>query len=172
MISLIKFTNMKTLFICLMLICSSLTFAQEKGADSNRRDKIEQLKIAYIAKELNLTPNDSEKFWPLYNEMDGKMTQLRKSSKKAGQELKQKIEVLKDEEIKKKMNLIFENESQIGLVKKEYFERISNVIGAKKASKLVYLEQQFKRELLKRLKQRENKGQGNGDRPGPRQRSN
>jgi hypothetical protein len=169
-----KFTQMKTIFTFIFIAVSCFSFSQGKDADTSRRDKIEQLKIAYITKELALTSAEAEKFWPLYNELESKTTQLRKVNKKTGQELKAKAETLKDDEIKRKMNLIFENESQIGLLKKEYYDKIGAVIGFKKTAKLIHVEQQFKRELLKRVngEGRGSKGQGlnNGPRPGAGQR--
>ena len=33
-------------------------------------EKIKALKIAFITEELNLTSNEAEKFWPVYNKYD------------------------------------------------------------------------------------------------------
>ncbi len=37
-----------------------------------RKEQIESHKIAYLTTKLSLTPNEAEKFWPLYNEFSRK----------------------------------------------------------------------------------------------------
>jgi len=139
--------------IFFLMFFTSILFSQENyNIDSTRHDKVEQLKIAYITNELNLTSSEAEKFWPIYNEMNIKLKANRKERKKINSELNDKIDILKEEDIKKKLNLIFENESAEISIKKEYNSKISVIIGLKKSVKLLGLEQEFKRELLKRLK--------------------
>lgn len=143
--------NWTLTFFLMFFTC--ILFSQENdNLDSTRHDKIEQLKIAYITTELNLTSSEAEKFWPIYNEMNIKLKANRKERKKINSELNDKIDILKEEEIKKKINLIFENESTEISIKKEYNSKISAIIGLKKSLKLLGLEQEFKRELLKKLK--------------------
>jgi hypothetical protein len=36
-------------------------------ADNNGSGRMEAVKIAFITKELNLTPEEAQKFWPVYN---------------------------------------------------------------------------------------------------------
>ena len=76
---------------------------------------------------------------------------------------------MKDEEIKKKLNSIFDSEIAEVNITKEYNFKIAAIIGYKKSAKLLNLEQEFRRELLKRLK--ENNRQGNNQRQGQGQRS-
>ena len=175
-----KSINMKTNFIQKQLkfvfilfsiftfsICS---FAQEdEDSDTTKHEKVQQLKIAYITSELNLTSSEAEKFWPIYNEMNSKLKFSKKEKKKTIQELNEKSELLKDEEIKKKLNLIFDSEIAEVNITKEYNFKIAAIIGYKKSAKLLNLEQEFRRELLKRLK--ENNRQGNNQRQGQGQHS-
>jgi hypothetical protein len=158
--------NRKLVLLTFIVLFSGLTcFAQnEEDIDSTKHEKVEQLKIAYLSKELSLTSSEAEKFWPLYNEMSDKLKLNRKDRKRNVQDLKDKSDVLKDDEIKKKVNILFENENAEVSIKKEYFEKIAQVIGYKKSAKLLNLEQEFRRELLKRLK--DQKQQGGGHRQG------
>jgi len=152
--------RLKILILILTIsLSASNTFSQEDDSiDSTKHEKVEQLKIAYITNELNLTSSEAERFWPVYNELSSKMKNNRKERKRLTQELRDKTEQLKDEEIKKKLNLIFENETVEITRKKEYISKISDIIGFKKAAKLLNLEQDFKRELLKRLKDDKRQG--------------
>ncbi len=53
------------------VICGFIGFAQTdetKGEDSK---KIQAMEVAYITKELNLSPEEAEKFWPIFNKYRG-----------------------------------------------------------------------------------------------------
>lgn len=153
----------QTVLLCFMMM-SFFTFSQvDEEMDSSRYEKVQQLKITYFTKELNLTSSEAEKFWPIYNEMDKKLTVNRKETRKTMKELNLRRDQMTDDEIKKKVNAILTLETNETTIKKEYFEKIAVVIGYKKAAKLIHLEQEFKRELLKRL----NADKNNGGGPGP-----
>lgn len=137
----------KQLFI-LFILLSTLSVAQE-----SRKEKIEQLKIAFITKELDLTTDEAEKFWPVYNEMSDKLRTNRKERKKLNEELKTNFDELSDNDIKTKVNAILDKEIEEAELKKEYNKKIADIIGYKKAVKLLSLEQRFKRELLNRVNQ-------------------
>ena len=52
------------IYIPVFLFCSLSIFAQKKRES---REKIRTLKIAYVTEKLNLTENEAQKFWPIYN---------------------------------------------------------------------------------------------------------
>lgn len=131
-------------------------FAQDQAParDNRRHDKIKQLKIAYFTEELNLTVAESEKFWPLYNEMEEKLKNNRQANRKIVDEISQNADTYSDDDFKKNVNKIFDNETQQTAIQKEYYSKIAGVIGYKKATKMLKLEKEFKQKLLKELKER------------------
>jgi hypothetical protein len=147
---------MKTSLICLLLISSFIPVAivaqrdDRKGPPSEKENeaKIEQLKIAFISKELNLTTAEAQLFWPVFNEMEGKLKLIRKESRTIEKEIAEKFDKLTDEESEKMMKTLFDNEERELSLKKEYSAKFSAVIGKKRALKLLSLEHEFKRELL------------------------
>jgi hypothetical protein len=52
------------LIIVPLLFLFQLSFGQDRDA----RQKIESARIALITERLGLTPEQAEKFWPIYNE--------------------------------------------------------------------------------------------------------
>lgn len=150
----------------LLLTINPTCFGQDEEISEGKKEKVEQLKIAYLTKELNLTSSEAEKFWPVYNEMDAKLKELRIERRKLNQEIKEKYETLKEEEFKNKLKALLENEAKENAVKKEYADKIAAAITYKKTIKLITLEQEFKRELLKRLKEESQQNQGQHKKPG------
>jgi hypothetical protein len=43
--------------------------------------KVEAIKVAYITKELNLTSDEAQKFWPVYNEYFAEIKKVREANK-------------------------------------------------------------------------------------------
>lgn len=138
--------KMKMLPVILLIFIPAMFFAQGKA------EKVEQLKIAYFTKELNLTTSEAEKFWPVYNEMEKKIKTLRKERRKTIKELEAGGDTLSVEIVKKNTNIVFDNEISEITIKKEYYSKIGTAIGYKKATKVYKVERDFKRELLNRLK--------------------
>ena len=144
----------KLIWALIPLLFVSTAFSQGPGNDKERDDKIEALKVGFITKELNLTASEAEKFWPVYNEMDAKMKELRQSCRKINQELKDSEEKMTNDDAKKKLNTLFENDQKELDLKKEYSEKFIKIIGEKRTLKLLSLEHEFRRVLLERLKDR------------------
>lgn len=144
----------KLVWALIPLLFVSTAFSQGAGNDKERDDKIEALKVGFITKELNLTTSEAEKFWPVYNEMDAKMKELRQSCRKINQELKDSDEKMTNDDAKKKLNILFENDQKELDLKKEYSEKFIKIIGEKRTLKLLSLEHEFRRVLLERLKDR------------------
>lgn len=155
---------MNRLFLIALLLIPFLGNSQGDDKE-DRDDKIERLKIAFITQKLDLTSEEAEKFWPIYNEMEKKIKELRKANRSIDKELYDNYDKLSDEDAKKKLNTIFENETKETTIRKEYAEKIAKVIGSKRTLKLLSLEHEFRRELLETL--RENR-QGPPPPHGPR----
>lgn len=173
----------KSLLLLALLFFAPFAFTQDNGNDRlSRKEKIDRLKIAFITKELDLSVDQSEKFWPVYNEMEKKVDEQKKARRTTAKDLKANLETLSESDIKKKTNSVLDNDIKTAQLKKEYNDKIAAIIGYKKATKLLSLEARFKRELLKKLNEspqnranqggRKPGGGGKGGQNGPRSRTN
>lgn len=146
--------NQKLAWIFIPLLLAVNAFGQGEENSKEKEDKIEALKVGFITKELNLTTSEAEKFWPIYNEMDAKMKEIRQSCRKINKELRESEEKISNDDAKKKLNTLFENDQKELDLKKEYSEKFIKIIGEKRTLKLLSLEHEFRRVLLERLKDR------------------
>jgi hypothetical protein len=86
------------------LLISSLVFIFFTGIAQNG-NRLEALKIAYITKRLDLSPEEAQKFWPIYNQY---AEELRRTRQDAVRNSKSEIEL--DESllnVRKKYNVLF-----------------------------------------------------------------
>jgi hypothetical protein len=86
----------------LLVTCFAFTFLIGMSQNGNQ---IEALKIAYITKRLNLSPDEAQKFWPIYNQY---AEELKRTRQDAIRNSKSEIEL--DESllnVRKKYSVLF-----------------------------------------------------------------
>lgn len=129
-----------------MTIGCQISFAQ------NNKEKIEALKVAFIAKELSLSPQEAQVFWPVYNEWQDKIEAI-KSKRKEFKRIRENPEALSDKEIEAYLSselMVRQRETELF---KEYTERLRKILPIKKVALLYKAEEEFKKELIKQLKE-------------------
>ena len=138
-----------------ILISLILLTANSISAQNNQRfEKIKAHKIAYITDKLELTSQEAEKFWPVYNQFEKKLHQLIVVEKrKLIEKVKNKggIAKLSNSEAEKMIVQINENRQKVYATEKEKFDKLKLILPAKKILKLHVAEKSFKKELLQRL---------------------
>lgn len=75
----------KLLFISFFLLFSHCCWAQAKVNKANNRT--EAIRIAFITRQLNLTPQEAQKFWPVYNAYMDELRGVRKSQDEIDDEI-------------------------------------------------------------------------------------
>ena len=148
----------KSVLAITVALFSFYGLSQDGTPKQTKKDKVEQLKIAYITKELDLSAEEAEKFWPVYNDMNDALKAEKKTRRTKTQELKKNFETLSEKQIEEKTIAILDSEIAEAKLKKEHTQKIAKVIGYKKMVQLLRVERHFKKELLNRL----NEGQGRG----------
>lgn len=113
----------------------------QSNAQSSRYDKIEELKIAFISKQLNLSPKQSQDFWPIYNEYDHAKQGLFRKYRKMFE-----ADKLSMQDVEQRM----EREKEFIDLKNKYINRFSKVLTPIQIADLKSAERQFKKLLLSR----------------------
>jgi hypothetical protein len=140
---------MKNLIFTLILLTSFSIFSQE-----SKSDKVEAMKVGFITNKLELTAKEAQTFWPLYNEYNSKLEKLRKTKKSDFDDLKNKSENITDKELEAFINEVFASKQKELDLQKEYYEKYAKVLPVKKVAMLYQAENQFKRELLRKIKEK------------------
>ncbi len=139
---------MKKIFLLGFILLSSLQMlAQDK---EDRREQIKALKTAYITEGLNLTPQEAQKFWPVYNKFE---EQRRALHKKEHADI-QAIECITEERANEMVQEYVQIEKEDYLLKKKFFEELRTMFSAKRIIQLKKTEDDFNRKLLKEYRER------------------
>jgi hypothetical protein len=130
--------NMKaifTLFTGLLIFASAQAQRQRPDMDARVAElkKIQAMELAFITKELNLNPQEAQKFWPIFN-------QYRNDLKQAAQAKEYKDNL--------------DRQQKMLDVRKQYRDDFEKVISHERANKVFGAEDEFKslvrREFQKR----------------------
>lgn len=155
----------KLLVLCTWLMTGTLVWAQPPGGGPQRQ-KIESMKVAYLTQQLDLSPEEAQKFWPVYNKYNEEMEKGRRNMRSRIMEEGDGIEQMSNAEAEKALNdMLAFRASEVETLKK-YTQEFKKVLSPQKVLRLFVAEQQFKHELLRMLKEKKGRG-GPGGPPPP-----
>jgi hypothetical protein len=98
-----------------------------------RDGRLKSLEIAYLTRELNITPEEAEKFWPVYNKYQEEMRTAMNNSKEDD---------------------ILERQQQMLNIRKKYKNDFSKILTPERANKLYEAEGKFRDMVRKELQER------------------
>jgi hypothetical protein len=140
------------LFTCLFMT-SVMAQDEEVIKDPKAQEKIKAARIAYITDRLGLTPEEAEKFWPVYREFSLKRQELKQQYdiKRKNPDPNKTVEQNEKETIEYGLQL---RQKELDL-EKEYSGKLLNVVPAQKVMALRKVEEDFRNLLIKQIQQRQ-----------------
>ena len=151
--------NVLVLFAAILFSTSS--FAQSTNRVEKRenvrekREHIEAQKVAFITEKMALTPEESGKFWAVHNNYQKELDALRgeNSSRKEMRSTLAKEEISEKELDSVILGQIGNKEKEVAIERK-YYSEFKKILPIQKVAAYYIAEKQFKRELLKSLRER------------------
>jgi len=112
-------------------------------------EKVESFKIAFITQKLNLTSDEAQKFWPIFNEMQNAIRQSKQASRN-----EKPVKDMTEEEAARFIKESLDAEQKEYLAKQNAYNKFKGVISNKKIAMLRQVEREFKEEMLKKMQER------------------
>ena len=129
------------------------------------RDRIQSEHIAYLTSELELTPEEAEKFWPVYNKAHKEQMENNQEYRQALKNLKQVLKEGKGEsEVKAALEAYNKAKDGQRNVLADYEKDFIKIIGVVKTAKLYVAEDSFRTRQIHNL----TGGRGQLQQPGVR----
>lgn len=148
--------------IALLPICLLLALPLLPGQipeDGPMRERLEAMKVAFITEKLALSPEQSQAFWPVYNEYQEKRETLRSEARP-----KRTLAQMNDSDIKAMLDKQLETEVKLLDLRRTYFDRLQEVITVRQVALLQQAERDFNKQIVERLlemrRRRNNRGRG------------
>ncbi len=144
-------------FLPILLLFASVTFYGQGDSMKEKKEQIKVLKTAFFTTELNLTNNEAEKFWPLYNTFDENQFELRHKKMRAFMKRMNdgSLDKITEKEANAFLAQIQDTEEELFLLRKKFTQNVRAILPASKIIKLKKAEEDFNRKLLQQYR---NKG--------------
>jgi hypothetical protein len=151
-----KFTFIKmkkNCFILGLLLCLSGFFLHAQAQDhkssrQERYEKIQNYKISFLTGKLNLSPEQAQKFWPLYNQYEEQRNKMRHQTRISRED---KLATIPEQELREKLQERLTAQQAILDLEKQYMDRFLKVITARQLAMLYRGEEEFPRILLEKF---------------------
>jgi hypothetical protein len=137
--------------IILLLTAAVLFPLLEAGAQNPNLEKLNNYKIAFFTKKLDLTSSEAEKFWPVYNEYQDKKNLIQIEKIKINRTFNQSGSTLNDNQLSAMGDKYVELLVQESNLAVEFHKKLKEVIPPAKVIRYYQAENQFKAELLNEL---------------------
>lgn len=146
---------MKTIYTLFLLLFSTFLFGQDI---ENRIERVKALRIAYISDKLDLSPDEAQKFWPIFNQFDDKQFELQRQKRQLMHKLRpENASNLSDKETAQLMVEDDRIETEIQTNRRQLVKNLQGVIPNQKIIMLRQIEIEFKQKLLNQIKNRREK---------------
>jgi Spy/CpxP family protein refolding chaperone len=147
-----KLRGYRNIFAILVIALGAITNAQAQRRSEEEIKRIQDAKVAIITNRLNLTPEQSAGFWPIYNEYSQKRREIHRSQRKIIND--KKAEGQTDDQVLNNLKEVQDLRQKDLDLEKEYQNKFLKVISASQVIELYKAERTFNDMLIQRLKQR------------------
>ena len=121
----------KYLIIFFLFLGSSMVVKaqdDQPGDDAKKQERIKALYVAYITQQLQLNPEDAQKFWPLHSQFETELKSVRSDLPE------------------------LEKQQTILNIKKRYQENFNRVLGPNRCERFFRMDGEFKHKLLEKIR--------------------
>lgn len=125
-------------------------------------ERMQAIRVAFITNALELNTTEAERFWPVHNEMTEALSEIREERRSLVEAFRDEDEMMQLEEsvLLRKMNQMLELERQELAIRQEYHQKFLEVLDVHKVALLYRTEEEFKRQLLDRMRREERPPRG------------
>lgn len=141
----------------LIIVILTLSFTSAIAQHKSKGNRMKAYKAAFITERLDLSPEEAEKFWPIYNSYSESIYKIKVLFHRNEQhKIREKggINALTDKEAKKYLEALIANEKELNNAKLKLFKDLEKILSPKKILLLYQTERDFNRKLLEEYRRR------------------
>jgi hypothetical protein len=124
------------------------------SAQNANRQRLDAYKIALFTKRLNLTSQEAEKFWPVYNQYQDNKNQIQLERHEINRNFNQNELNMSEREMTEAGDKFVDLEVREAALAQEFHTRIKTILSPVKILRLYQAENQFRQQLLNELRDR------------------
>lgn len=158
---------MKTMKIrgCLiigMFLVSGFAYGQnESPRFQDAMAKMKAERVSFLTEKLELSVEEAEKFWPVYNEYLTKREEMMWGKREKMHRYFDPSK-MSEEEMNNMLNGVLDQEVELARLKKDYFVRLKTILPVRKVLTLHRVEQDFMNHMLNQIRENRRPGDQKG----------
>jgi hypothetical protein len=146
--------------VAFLIILLTISISLVRGQNPNM-EKLNAYKIAFFTKKMNLTSQEAEKFWPVYNEFQERKSHIQQDKILLNRNFNQNGATMTDKELTEAGDKYIALEMQEASLNQEFHNKFKEILPPAKVIRLYQAENQYKLQLLNELQNRKQQARGN-----------
>jgi hypothetical protein len=152
-----KFTTSIMIFLMFVpAMTVSILYAQQRPGPKQGRERLEVAKTTFLSRQMKLTPEEARLFWPVYDQYQESLSQLKDERLEAFQDIAEGLENKSDQEINALIDERLLHAEKALAARKKLVKDLREFLPPIKIAVFFRAEQQFNRELQQRMMERRN----------------
>ncbi len=149
------------LMVCLLIFTFTTNTTNIDAQNRRNRfdwDKFRAEKVSFLTDKMELTPEEAQKFWPIYNQFEKEKSENHKARRNIERQFKEENGNLSDKEITElldQMVATFQADTELF---KKYNKELLKVLPPRKVLILYNMEGEFRMHMLKKYRSGHHKG--------------
>lgn len=139
--------------ILLLAVFFGLLLQAQPPRSKEKKEKLKAIKTAYISTELNLTPEEATKFWPLYHAFEDKQHEIKQEKWKRYLDANEgSLTEMSTKDASSLLQKVEHTEEVTYQERKKFIQNLKEFLPAIKILKLLKAEASFNRKLLQQFR--------------------
>ena len=139
--------------ILFLLIVSAIPSSKISGQNPGF-ERLNAYKVGFFTKKLNLTSEEAEKFWPVYNVFQEKKNEIQRERILLNRNTLQNFSNLSEKELTEAGDKLISFQMKESDLALEYHKKFKEILPPVKVIRLYQAENQYRMQLLNELKER------------------
>jgi hypothetical protein len=144
-----------TLIFLFIAMSVGFAFGQKAKNQEKVKEKLKSHQVAFITQKLDLTEDEAQKFWPIYNSYQGEKEELR-----AALDLKPSLD-MSEPEAEKMLTGMLNSKSKEIEIQKKYIQKMKPALPMRKIAMLFKAERDFRDKVIEKIKERSSESRHN-----------
>jgi len=141
---------MKKGLLFIVIVCFSWTMLD---AQNPAMERLNAYKVAFFTKRLNLTTQEAQRFWPVYNELQNLKLAIQQERTGIFREINQNELNMSEKELINAGNRLIELDVKEAELNAAYHKKFQEVLSPVKVVRLYQAENQYRLQLLNELRE-------------------
>jgi len=140
--------TMRYFLLTALMVIVFGTMAQAQVDPEKREARLAAFRAEVFTRVLNLTPEEAQGFWPVYNEFTDKREQSQQELRPGKQ-----LDQMSDAEVEEQLKRHFELKQREIDLEREAYQKLRKVLPLRKIAKIPMAEREFRESLVKKLQE-------------------